>query len=236
MSALFGLVVMAPQSSNARDYRKTLPDCATCKMPAYSYYRFKTYENHQAVYSWQISGHSKCGLESEPVNPATVKQEDVKPVAEVKMASADSVVKPSEKKQGAVEGKTTDPKSDDEELAYSRPIPVAYGGGSGYVQQGPYGGPVYGGGGHQCHSVCNHGGNYGYGYGQRRGYGTGTVKRTVTVTRSTPSTTMYGSFSGSSTRTYSTRTRFTRRGGYGGYWGGGGYGGYGINIGLGYCR
>jgi len=235
LSVLFGLAIMTPQSSIARDYRKTLPDCVTCKMPVYSYYRFKTYENHQAIYSWQISGHSKCGIEPTVVKPVAAKQEDVDPTAEVKMASAKSAVNPSQKTQTDKKGKTAGPKSESEELAYSRPVqPTAYGGGSGYVSQGAYGGPVYGGG-HQCHSVCNHGGSYGHvqrrGYGY--GYGTGTVKRSVTVTRSTPSTTMYGSFPGSSTRTYSTRTRVTRRGGYGGYWGGGGYG---FNVGFGYRR
>ncbi|NOX99896.1 MAG: hypothetical protein GXP30_09230, partial [Verrucomicrobia bacterium] len=186
--AIFGFALMAPQLSEAGEHRKKLSNCTTCKMPVYSYYRFKTYENHQAVYSWEISGHSKCGLKSTVPDSTVAKHEGAKSVEANKMASATSEVKPAKKAKSTQGAKkqAAKSKSEDGEGAYaSAERPIAYGGGSGYGQQGGYGVPVYGGGHHRGNYVNDRRGGHGYGFG----YGTGTVKRTVTVTRSRPFTT-----------------------------------------------
>lgn len=218
MSLLFTSTVMMAPLSQAGERRKTLADCLTCKRPVYSYYKFKTYQDRKAVYGWEVSGHSKCGL---------------------KVASAQKNAQPAateKSKTKAVQQKTTHKKNQAERPAYASHDSGqgAYGGGSGYTAG--YGGRGYGGGNFG-------GGSYGnafhpeYGYGRDTRYsgyeqGYGTVIRRTTVTVPTPARGIFGGFSGTSTRTYTTRTRTSYRGGYSGSrrsygYGGGGHGGGG---------
>lgn len=204
LAAMIVLSAVSQQNLEAGERRKKLPDCLYCKRPVFSYYKFKTYENHKPVYDWITSGHSKCG-------PAT---------AVVKAATA------TEQKE-----KASHKKAKAETTVYARHGEhQAYGGGSGYVAGygGGYGGGVYG---NPIYSEYRYGGanrydRYSYGYGT--GYGTGTVTRRTTVIRSTPARGIFGGFSGTSNRTYITRTRTTSRGSFGGIWRGGNFGRSGI--------
>ncbi|MFK5921235.1 MAG: hypothetical protein QM496_03595 [Verrucomicrobiota bacterium] len=216
MSLVITSTVMIAPLSQAGERRKTLADCPTCKRPVYSYYKFKTFKDQQPVYAWEVSGHSKCGVK----------------VATAQKATQPSVVEKSKTK-------TAQQKSEHKEKQTERPAYAshdggrgAYGGGSGYTAG--YAGRGYGGGNFG-------GGNYGnafhpeYGYGRDTRYsgyeqGYGTVTRRTTVTSPTPARGIFGGFSGTSTRTYTTRTRTSYRGSYSGgrrsysYGGGGGHG------------
>ncbi len=211
MSLVITSTVMIAPLSQAGERRKTLADCPTCKRPVYSYYNFKTFKDQQPVYAWEVSGHSKCG-----VKVATA-QKNAQPSAVEK-----STTKTAQQKSTHKEKQTEGPAYASHDAGRG-----AYGGGSGYTAG--YVGRGYGGGnyGNAFHP------EYGYGRDTRyNGYeqGYGTVIRRTTVTRPTPARGIFGGFSGTSTRTYTTRTRTSYRGSYSGgrssyrYGGGGGRG------------
>ncbi len=186
LSAIIGLVVIVPLSSEAGPRRKNLGKCPECKKVVYSHYKVTGYKKSRPVYGWKTSGHQACAKKMAAAN-----------------AKAEAEAKAAAEEAGAEEKNTALAK------------PLAYGGGSGYGRFG-YSGGLHGHPrlypAHRCRPGCGHGGGYGL------GYGSGTVVRSVKETRATPSTLgLFGGFPGTATRTYTTRTRVSRRGGYGGF-------------------
>ncbi len=217
--------VMVVPLAQAGERRKTSVDCLICKKPLYSYYNFKAYKNRQPVYAWEVSGHSKCDLKvagtQKRVKHSTVGKGKIKAVQKkiVHKKKSETKEQPTERpvyanhdaRQGAY-GEDSIDTADYQERGHNER-------GSGYTAG--YRGLSYGGGnfgassyGELFRSAYARGRAVHHGdHGQTQ---QGTVTRRTTVTRSTPARGIFGGFSGTSTRTYTTRTRTSYSGATGG--------------------